>query len=180
MHYDSLVFGLSLLAASFLFGRYFSKKPSVVSDASRLRSHDGSAVNDVEQSPLAVAIKALIERNELGETLAADTKAIPGQLIWTRTLVGKTRSIRFAPPNSPQAEFILTYFEKTTIHLSTENGCGTLSIRLKHSLAFLSNGKTGEISPKTTWITYSSKLRRSRKPNKRGRESFLTEPFRGA
>jgi len=112
MHYDSLVFGLSLLAASFLFGRYFSKKPSVVSDASRLRSHDGSAVNDVEQSPLAVAIKALIERNELGETLAADTKAIPGQLIWTRTLVGKTRSIRFAPPNSPQAEFILTYFEK--------------------------------------------------------------------
>ena len=112
MDYDSVILGLLLLAACLLFGRYLSPDPSNVSDASRLHRHDDSAVNDVEQSPLAVAIKALIERNELGKALAADTTTIPGQLIWTRTLVGKTRSIRVAPPDPPQTEYILTYFEK--------------------------------------------------------------------
>ncbi|HEX6531977.1 MAG TPA: hypothetical protein VF019_05080 [Nitrospira sp.] len=108
MHYDTIIFGLSLLAASFLFGKYLSP----ISDASRLRSHDDSAVNDVEQCPLAMAIKALTERNGLGEILAADTTTIPGQLIWRRTLVGKTRGIRFASPDSAQTEYILSYFEK--------------------------------------------------------------------
>jgi hypothetical protein len=112
MDYDSVILGLLLLAACFLFGRYLSPHGSNVSDASRLHTHDDSAVNDVEQSPLAVAIKALIERNKLGETLAADTQAIPGQINWTRTVLGKTRSIRLGQPHSPQAEYILAYFEK--------------------------------------------------------------------
>ena len=110
MHYDTIIFGLSLLAASFLFGKYLSP----ISNASRLRSHDDSAVHDVEQCPLAMAIKALTKRNGLSESLAADTTAIPGQLIWTRTLVDKIRirSLRFGPPVPPRAEYILAYFEK--------------------------------------------------------------------
>jgi hypothetical protein len=112
MHYDSLIFVLSLLAASFLFGRFFSQNPSGASNASRLREHNDSAVKTAEESPLALAIKTLIQRNDLSETLAADTTTIPGQLIWTRTLIDKTRGIRFAPADPPQAEYVLIYFEK--------------------------------------------------------------------
>ena len=65
-----------------------------------------------KKARFAVAIKTLIERNDLGDALAADTTTVPGQFIWTRTLLGKTRGIRFAEPGSPQTEYTLAYFDK--------------------------------------------------------------------
>jgi hypothetical protein len=112
MDYDSVILVLSLMVVSFLFGRYFSSKPSDASNVSQLRGQNDSSFDHAQESPLAVAIKTLIERNDLGDALAADTTTVPGQFIWTRTLLGKTRGIRFAEPGSPQTEYTLAYFDK--------------------------------------------------------------------
>jgi hypothetical protein len=110
MHYDSFIFGLSLLAASFLFGRFFSPHPT--GDSEDLRRHNDRTPASSEESPVVTAIKSLLERTGLTDEIVADTTSIPTLYTWKRTSGGKMRSIMFLPTDRPQAEYIFSYFKK--------------------------------------------------------------------
>ena len=64
-----------------------------------------------EDTPVVAAIRAVIERYGLQEELIGDTTSWRGWVTWSRIWEGKTRHIRFAPPDSPQTEYILSWFD---------------------------------------------------------------------